>query len=221
MDMDRIRKLVIHNDRKIILLVMDGLGGLPLKSGGQTELSAADTPNMDALARESACGSIVPVAPGVTPGSGPAHLALFGYDPTVFDIGRGVLEALGIGFDLQKDDLAARGNFCTVNDEGIITDRRAGRISTEKCVELCRALRRIELPVEALSPFPGLSVIVEPVKEHRFVVVFRGKSLHADILDTDPSQRIQRRSASALKRIGSPEALDAVEAWKSREDDQT
>ena len=131
---------------KILILILDGLGGLPLTPSGPTELEAATTPNLDRLAREGICGLSEPVGAGITPGSGPGHLALFGYDPFHFVIGRGVLEALGIGFPLEKEDVAARGNFCTVDDDGNITDRRAGRIPTEKCRELVEMLRQIRIP---------------------------------------------------------------------------
>jgi len=175
--------LHIPAQTKIVHLVMDGLGGLPREVGGKTELEAANTPNLDALAARSQLGLAVPVAPGVTPGSGPAHLGLFGYDPLEFDIGRGVLEALGIGFDLQPEDVAARGNFCTIDKDGLITDRRAGRIPTEFNAELVALLRDIQLP--------GIQTFVETVKEYRFVLVLRpteGQTLHANILDTDPQR---------------------------------
>ncbi|MFN3762784.1 MAG: phosphoglycerate mutase, partial [Anaerolineae bacterium] len=121
--LEHLRELAIEGRSKILLLVMDGLGGLPMTPGGPTELEAAHTPNMDALAARSLCGLSTPIAPGIAPGSGPAHLALFGYDPLRYEIGRGVLEALGIGFDLQPQDIAARGNFCTLDPEtGVITD---------------------------------------------------------------------------------------------------
>ena len=177
------RDLHIEAQTKIIHLVMDGLGGLPREEDGKTELEAARTPNLDALAGRSQLGLAVPVAPGVTPGSGPAHLSLFGYDPLEYDIGRGVLEALGIGFDLQPEDVAARGNFCSVDGEGRITDRRAGRIPTELNEKLVAQLRDIRLP--------GLQTFVETVKEYRFVLVLRpteGQTLHANIADTDPQK---------------------------------
>ncbi|MGQ9667611.1 MAG: 2,3-bisphosphoglycerate-independent phosphoglycerate mutase, partial [Anaerolineae bacterium] len=157
-----------------------GRGGVPHHAGGKTELDTARTPNMDRLAREGICGLSVPVAAGITPGSGPSHLALFGYDPFRYEIGRGVLEALGIGFELGPDDLAARGNFCTVDEEGRIVDRRAGRIPTEKCAELVQRLRAIRLP--------EVEVFVEPVKEYRFVLVLRGKGLSDSLTETDPQQ---------------------------------
>lgn len=178
MDFQIIRPLLRSAKTKILLLVMDGLGGLPGEEGGRTELEAAHTPNLDAIAKESVCGLHVPVHNGITPGSGPAHLALFGYDPVVYKVGRGALAALGIGFDLRPDDVAARGNFCTIDEKGIITDRRAGRIITEKNKELCRRLQEIDLP--------EVQVFVEPVKEYRFLLVLRGEGLSAAIADTDP-----------------------------------
>jgi 2,3-bisphosphoglycerate-independent phosphoglycerate mutase len=165
---------------KIVLLVADGLGGLPVESGGKTELESARTPNLDACAREGICGLSIPVLPGITPGSGPGHLGLFGYDPLEYRIGRGILEALGIHFEVGPRDVAARGNFCTVNDAGLITDRRAGRPTTERCVALCRKLQQIRIS--------GVEIFVEPVREHRFVVVFRGDDLGDAVNDTDPQQ---------------------------------
>src|ERR671923_1533178 len=130
---DLIRELREPNDSKIVLLVADGLGGLPLEPGGKTELESARTPNLDSLAREGVCGLSIPVLPGVTPGSGPGHLGLFGYDPLEYRIGRGILEALGINFAVGPRDVAIRGNFCTLDDQGRITDRRAGRPTNERC----------------------------------------------------------------------------------------
>jgi 2,3-bisphosphoglycerate-independent phosphoglycerate mutase len=180
-DFRLIGALAERNDNKIVLLVMDGLGGLPMQPGGPTELEAARTPNLDRLAGEATLGLSVAVGPGITPGSGPAHLALFGYDPLVYDIGRGVLEALGIGFDLRPEDVAARGNFCTLDDNGLISDRRAGRIKSEAAAALVQRLRAIRLP--------DVQVFVEPVKEHRFALVLRpqtGDSLSPAVADTDP-----------------------------------
>ncbi|HDQ74034.1 MAG TPA: 2,3-bisphosphoglycerate-independent phosphoglycerate mutase [Chloroflexi bacterium] len=180
-DLDLMRELAIDGDTKILLLVLDGIGGLPQTPEGATELEVAHTPNLDGLAIRSICGLGTAVAPGVTPGSGPGHLALFGYDPLVYEIGRGVLEALGIGFDLQPNDVAARGNFCTLDENGIITDRRAGRIPTEVGARLCEKLRQIDLP--------GVDeIFVEPVKEYRFVLVLRGEGLHDGLTETDPQQ---------------------------------
>src|SRR5256884_6418879 len=141
-----IRELREPGDSKIVLLVADGLGGLPLEPGGKTELESARTPNLDACVREGVCGLSLPVLPGITPGSGPGHLGLFGYDPLEYRIGRGILEALGIHFDVGPRDVAVRGNFCTVDASGKITDRRAGRPTTERCVEMCRLLRQSEVP---------------------------------------------------------------------------
>src|SRR5437868_490781 len=175
-----IRELREDNGSKIVLLVADGLGGLPLEPGGKTELESARTPNLDTLTREGVCGLSTPVLPGITPGSGPGHLGLFGYDPLQHRIGRGILEALGINFAVGPRDVAARGNFCTVDDAGLISDRRAGRPATERCVAMCRKLQQIRLP--------GVEVFVEPVREHRFVVVFRGDDLGDRVNDTDPQQ---------------------------------
>jgi 2,3-bisphosphoglycerate-independent phosphoglycerate mutase len=180
---DLIRELREPNDSKIVLLVADGLGGLPMEPGGKTELESARTPNLDALAREATCGLSIPVLPGITPGSGPGHLGLFGYDPLQYRIGRGILEALGINFDVGPRDVAGRGNFCTVDDAGRITDRRAGRPTTERCVAMCRKLQTIKL-----GGVPGVELFVEPVREHRFVIVFRGDDLGDAVNDTDPQQ---------------------------------
>jgi 2,3-bisphosphoglycerate-independent phosphoglycerate mutase len=181
MDMhDLIRELREPNASKIVLLVADGLGGLPVEPGGKTELESARTPNLDALARDATCGLSIPVLPGITPGSGPGHLGLFGYDPLRYRIGRGILEALGINFDVGPRDVAVRGNFCTVDEAGLITDRRAGRPTTERCVAMCRKLQTINVP--------GVELFVEPVREHRFVVVFRGEHLGDAVNDTDPQQ---------------------------------
>ena len=180
MDIDLARQLSVSGDTKLLLFVMDGLGGLPHPESGRTELESARTPNLDSLARESACGFTLPVAPGVTPGSGPGHLSLFGYDPLKFNIGRGALEAVGIDFDLRPQDVAARGNFCTVDGKGRVTDRRAGRITSERCGELCEELRKI--------PLEGAELFVEPVREHRFVLVLRGEGLSDAVADTDPQR---------------------------------
>ena len=174
-------ELIQKNDNKIVLLVMDGLGGFPMEPGGPTELEAAHTPHLDRLAQEGSNGRSIPVRPGITPGSGPAHLSLFSYDPVQYEIGRGVLEALGIGFDLQPDDIAARGNFATVDENGLIVDRRAGRIPTEECVRLTQKLQEHTSLAE-----DGVQVFVRPVKEHRFVVVFRGQGLGGELTETDP-----------------------------------
>src|SRR6266568_7385803 len=172
-------KLRVNTGAKLALVVLDGLGDIA--TGGpdsSTPLEAAVTPNLDALTQNAAQGRMIPVAPGITPGSGPGHLALFGYDPLQYEVGRGVLEALGIDFDLQPIDVAARANFCTIDENGLISDRRAGRIPTEQTVALCEKLRQIEIP--------GVQIIVEPVREHRFVIVFRGEGLDDRLRQTDP-----------------------------------
>src|SRR5436309_4253591 len=201
MELELARELAQEADTKIVLFVMDGLGGLPHHETGRTELETAYTPHLDMLARESACGFTVPVGVGITPGSGPGHLALFGYDPLKFNIGRGVLEAAGIDFDLQPSDVAARGNFCTIGGDGRITDRRAGRISTEDSARLVAGLRDIR--VDALKQGSRRTeVFIEPVREHRFVLVLRGDGLSDAIADTDP----QAEGAEPLQlRATSPE----------------
>ncbi|MGB6044092.1 MAG: 2,3-bisphosphoglycerate-independent phosphoglycerate mutase [Pirellulales bacterium] len=169
-----------ENNSKIVMLVADGLGGLPQEPGGRTELETAFTPNLDELAARGVCGGSIPVKPGISPGSGPGHLGLFGYDPLKYVIGRGALEATGIGFELQGNDVAVRCNFCTLDAEGNISDRRAGRIPSEQSVPLAVRLR--DVAVE------GVELFVEPVKEHRFVVVFRGEGLGGNVADTDPQR---------------------------------
>jgi 2,3-bisphosphoglycerate-independent phosphoglycerate mutase len=177
MNLEFLRELIIPASTKIAMIVLDGLGGLPLTPDGKTELETARTPNLDALAARSALGLCVPLGPGITVESGPGHLALFGYDPLRYRIGRGVLEALGIEFDLQPNDVAARGNFCTMNDAGIVTDRRAGRIPTEASKDLARLLTmRID----------DVEIFVEVVKEHRLAIVLRGTGLGAAVSGSDP-----------------------------------
>jgi 2,3-bisphosphoglycerate-independent phosphoglycerate mutase len=174
-------ELTLKTTAKLALVVLDGVGDLATREQGYlTPLEAAATPNLDALAKDAAQGRMIPVAPGITPGSGPGHLALFGYDPIACNIGRGVLEAVGIDAELGPEDVAARGNFCTVDAKGIITDRRAGRISTEKCAELCKLLDKMVID--------DVLVSVYPVREHRFVVIFRGAGLVPDVTESDPSR---------------------------------
>jgi 2,3-bisphosphoglycerate-independent phosphoglycerate mutase len=175
---DLTRRLTHDTGGKILLLIMDGLGGLPREQGGLTELETAHTPNMDRLAREGSTGLSIPVARGIAPGSGPAHLALFGYDPLVYDIGRGVLESMGIGAPIGPGDVAIRGNFCTVDANGLITDRRAGRISTEEGAKRVELLKDITLP--------GVKADVYPVQDYRFALVLRGDGLDGEVEDTDP-----------------------------------
>lgn len=178
MDLDLLHSLIQPNQTKLVLCSLDGLGGLPRPETGKSELETALIPNLHALAARSACGLIRHVGPGITPGSGPGHLGLFGYDPLRYPVGRGVLEALGIDFELQPGDVAARGNFCTIDSDGRITDRRAGRIQTDLCVRLCERLRAIRIE--------GVEVLIEPVKEHRFVLILRGPGLCGRLSETDP-----------------------------------
>ena len=181
MDMQSlVRDLKTTNSSKIVMLVADGLGGLPVKPGGGTELETANTPNLDNLAKQGVQGSMYPIAPGITPGSGPGHLGLFGYDPVKHMIGRGALEATGVGFKLGSKDVAIRCNFCTLDANGNISDRRAGRIPTEESGPLAISLRKVSIP--------GVEIFVEPVKEHRFVVVLRGEGLGGNVADTDPQR---------------------------------
>ena len=203
--LDVVAPLVVENSTKIVLLSLDGLGGLPHPDTGKSEMETARLPHLDALATRAACGLIRHVAPGITPGSGPGHLGLFGYDPLFYQVGRGVLEALGIEFDLRAGDVAARGNFCTVDDRGLITDRRAGRISTDLCVRLTDRLREITVP--------GVQLFVEPVKDYRFVLALRGSNLSGRLSETDP-QALGKPPlpVRALESEARP-AADAVNAF--------
>ena len=190
-----IKELVLKNDSKIVLLVMDGLGGLPREPGGKTELETARTPNLDALAAEAECGLHLPIGYGITPGSAPGHFALFGYEPTEYPIGRGVVAAMGVSFPLRAGDVAARVNFATRDDEGRITDRRAGRIPTEKGAELCEVLSAVRIP--------GVELFMRPVKDYRAVVVFRGPGLSDQVEDTDPQATgVRPREPKATSKKG-------------------
>ncbi len=182
MDPEFIDSLVIKNDTKIIFLIMDGLGGLPMGGQSQTELEAAQTPNMDALAKRSICGLLDPVGYGITPGSGPAHFALFGYDPVKNNIGRGILEAAGIDYPMTERDLLTRINFATIDKDGVVVDRRAGRIDNDTNKRICRKLQ------ENIRKISDVEVIFEPVKEHRALLVMRGDGLCEDIQETDPQK---------------------------------
>ena len=202
---DLTRSLKSSNDAKIVMMVADGLGGLPLEPGGPTELEAAKTPNLDNLAKRGTSGSMIPIKPGITPGSGPGHFALFGYDPLKYVIGRGVLEANGVGFDVGPNDVAIRCNFCTLDAAGNITDRRAGRIPTDESAPLAEKLREVSVP--------GVEVFVEPVREHRFVVVFRSPGLGGGVADTDP----QKTGVPPLEPLANDEpsrrTADAAQAF--------
>jgi 2,3-bisphosphoglycerate-independent phosphoglycerate mutase len=187
------------------MLVIDGLGGAAHPERGKSELEVARTPNLDRLASQSACGLTTPVLPGITPGSGPGHLSLFGYDPVKYLIGRGVLEALGIDIDMQEGDVAARGNFCTLDRDGKLLDRRAGRISSEESAPLCEQMDQIEAP--------GVEARVFPVKDYRFVALFRGQGLSERVTETDPQvlgvspRKVEAQDADAQKTAVAANAL--------------
>ncbi len=189
-----IKKLIRKNSNKIILLVMDGVGGLP-NEFGKTEIETAYTPNLDEVVKNSITGIADPVSIGITPGSGPGHLGIFGYDPTEWEIGRGVLAALGINFPIQKKDVAARGNFATIDKTGKIKDRRAGRIPTKLCRELTEKIQ------ENIKEINGIQIFVRPVMDYRFVVIFRGEGLSDKINNTDPQvTEVKPLSATAYKK---------------------
>jgi len=200
-------ELTLETPAKLALVVLDGVGDIATDSqGGMTPLEAAHTPNLDALVRSGcAQGRMTPVAPGITPGSGPGHLALFGYDPLEYQVGRGVIEALGLGMNLKAGDVAARANFCTLNAKGLVTDRRAGRIETEVCEELCALLAK------KIKKVGDAQVIIKAGKGHRFVVIFRGKGLEGPLTDADPHREglaipkaapLNAKSAKAKKAAG-------------------
>lgn len=205
--------LLVRNDSKIILFVIDGLGGLPRNPGGKTELGTARTPHLDRLAALSTCGLLEPVLPGVTPGSGPSHLALFGYDPVRCLIGRGVMEALGANFPVEKGDLCIRVNFATANREGIIVDRRAGRLRDEEMIRICREL-------QARISVPDYEIFFWPVKEHRAALIIRGPYLHDKISDTDPQETgrppVEVQAADPEKGRRTVEVVTRIisESWK-------
>jgi 2,3-bisphosphoglycerate-independent phosphoglycerate mutase len=173
--------LTLKTGAKLALIVLDGVGDVATREQGYvTPLEAAITPNLDALSKDSAQGRMLPVGPGITPGSGPGHLALFGYDPLEFQVGRGVIEALGLGLELRAGDIAARANFCTLDEKGIVTDRRAGRIDTKVCEELC------DLLSAKVKKIGDAQVVIKAGKGHRFVVLFRGEGLEGPLTDADP-----------------------------------
>ena len=190
-----LRGQIVEANTKIVMLIMDGLGGLPRELGGKTELETACKPNMDALALRSALGMTIPAGPGITVGSGPGHLSIFGFDPLEYQIGRGALEALGVDFELGPDDVAARGNFCVVDENGLLVDRRAGRLPTSESERLVQKLRMIKLE--------GAEVFLEVVKEHRFMLVLRAPGLGTSLTDSDPlvtgaaPLKVQAREASS------------------------
>ncbi len=176
-------ELTLKTKAKLVLVVLDGLGDIATNEQNYlTPLEAASTPNLDKIAKDSAQGRMIPVAPGITPGSGPGHLGLFGYDPLEFQVGRGVIEALGLGVELKPSDVCARANFATVDAKGIVTDRRAGRIPTETCEILCAML------AGRVKKMGDTEIIIKAGKEHRFVVVFRGAGLEGPLTDADPNR---------------------------------
>ncbi len=204
-DFPHIADICQSTPSKVIMLVVDGLGGAPHPETGKSELEEARTPNLDKLASRSVCGLTTPVMPGVTPGSGPGHLSLFGYDPVKYLIGRGVLEALGIDVEIREGDVAARGNFCTVDGQGKLVDRRAGRISSQESIPLCEQLDQIDVP--------GLEVSILPVQDYRFVALFRGEGLSEDVTETDPQilgvppRRVEAMNPGAEKTAAAANAL--------------
>jgi len=211
MDFAFLKKLIVPAQTRIVMLILDGLGGLPLETGGKTELETACTPNLDQLAALSALGLSQPAGPGVTVGSGPGHLAIFGYDPVKYEIGRGALEALGVDFELCPEDVAARGNFCTVDENGLLTDRRAGRLPSEQSAELVELLKTIRVD--------GIEFFLRPIKEHRFSLVMRAPGLCDALSDTDPLQiGVADLRVRALKREAecSAEFVNAFirQAWQ-------
>lgn len=208
---DLLQSLVLAGTSRIVLLVLDGLGDLPVAAhGGRTPLEAARTPHLDALAPAASQGRLVPVAPGITPGSGPGHLGLFGYDPLTHDVGRGVLEALGAGMELRRGDVAARANFCTVDRAGVATDRRAGRIPTATGERLVARL------AEEASRIEDVEVILEAGKGHRFVAVLRGPGLHGAVSDADPHRDGQPVPAAEPLAPGAEKTARVVNAFLAR-----
>ncbi|MBM3122642.1 MAG: 2,3-bisphosphoglycerate-independent phosphoglycerate mutase [Chloroflexi bacterium] len=204
-DFNLMRELRRKADSKIVLLVLDGLGGLPLKPGGPTELEAARTPHLDRLASEGTLGQTIPIRHGITPGSGPAHLGLFGYDPLEYVVGRGVLEGVGVGIVVKKGEVAARGNFCTVDAEGRITDRRAGRIASSEAIPLVARLAQVKVP--------GVEVEVRHVQEYRFAVVMRGPGLEPHLADTDPQRTGVAPLPARATQPGAEATADLFNRW--------
>lgn len=210
MELDFYRRLQKASNTKMILLVIDGLGGLPVGLGGLTELETANPTNINNLCKDGTCGLHHPIGPGITPGSGPSHLALFGYDPLRYQVGRGVAEAIGIGFDLQEKDVAARGNFCTVGQNGEIKDRRAGRLSTDKVVKLCEILSEIEIP--------GAELFIEPLKQYRVALILRGDGLSAAVQGTDPGNAGMKPLTPSARKPEADHTISLLQKFLSKSD---
>ncbi len=200
-------ELTLETNAKLVLLVLDGLGDLATNAQSRlTPLEAARTPNLDAVVADGcAQGRMIPVAPGITPGSGPGHLGLFGYDPLEFQVGRGVIEALGIGMELKAGDVAARANFCTLDTKGLVTDRRAGRIDTAVCERLCAMLAK------KVKKIGDTEVMIKAGKGHRFVVVFRGPGLEGPLTDADPHREGLPIPTAGAVSAESPKARKAAD----------
>jgi 2,3-bisphosphoglycerate-independent phosphoglycerate mutase len=211
MKLDEVYKsLTVPNDSKLALVVLDGLGDIATEETGfRTPLEAAETPNLDGLCKHAALGRMIPVAPGITPGSGPGHLGLFGYDPLEFEVGRGVIEALGLGIELKPGDVAARANFCSLDAKGIVTDRRAGRIDTKVCEA------QVALLASKIKKIGDTQVILKAGKGHRFVLVFRGKGLEGPVSDTDPHREgLPMAAAKPLTgNVGTAKTVKTVAAF--------
>ncbi len=215
-DFPYLDEIVQKTDSKILMLVVDGLGGAPDPLSRRTELETAGVPNLDQLAQESACGLTIPVTRGVAPGSGPGHLALFGYDPLKFLIGRGVLEALGIDMEMRPGDVAARGNFATVDKQGLLTDRRAGRIASESAKPLCEQLNGISVD--------GVDLTVQHVQDYRFVLRLRGNGVSEQLTESDPlvtgakplAVKARTRSAQATAQVANAFVEQAVKLLKGQ-----
>ena len=200
-----LKPLLDNNGSKIILLILDGLGGISLTPEGKTALEMANTPNLDRLAKIGCLGQTIPIRYGITPGSGPAHLALFGYEPLEYVIGRGALSAAGINLPVNTGDIAARGNLCSLDEKGNVTDRRAGRISQDDAAPVIELLNQVQIP--------GAEVEVRQVKEYRFVIVMRADGLDPALNDTDPQETGVPPLAIEAQKPAAKKAAKLVSQW--------